>query len=247
MRIRVLSKVARSLFAALPSTTLLKDEDRNSTIGRKGFSLQSPTLLTPRKHSRSTSDSLSPSRQRCVKPLKSNQVLCSETYLELTFIGSYDADEMDSYMYQTVGNSGISSIAKALRLPLFTHHIEGSPIHIEGEYGTRQGKVSGGGEVADGEGMGEKDETEDLHELLSKVKVRFVPSSCRVALRGDFRRRELTQWSNRRKSQISKLLPLGQFYRIIRESESSMCEVIVFHLLDAQLTELSFADVLVLD
>ena len=71
-------------------------------------------------------------------------------------------------MYQTVGHSGLESIATALELPLFTHTITGEPLNLESHYGSREGTR--------GEGKGKEkgtsgDETEDLMALLSKVKV----------------------------------------------------------------------------
>lgn len=76
-------------------------------------------------------------------------------------------------MYQTVGHSGLSSIAEALNLPLFTHTISGTAVNQEGEYGAREGttgRKAGGGTIGD--------ETEDLYELLKKVKVRFGLNCC---------------------------------------------------------------------
>lgn len=79
-------------------------------------------------------------------------------------------DELDSYMYQTVGHSGLNSIAEALNLPLFLHTISGTAINIEGEYGLRDGTA----DIKDQKASGTQgDETEDLYELLKKVKVSF--------------------------------------------------------------------------
>lgn len=73
-------------------------------------------------------------------------------------------------MYQTVGHSGLSSIAAALELPLFTHTIAGEPVNIGAEYGSREGTK--GEEEAQGKEKGTVgDETEDLMALLLKVKV----------------------------------------------------------------------------
>lgn len=73
-------------------------------------------------------------------------------------------DELDSFMYQTVGLSLLPTIANALRLPVYTRIIQGKPINVEGEYGDRET---------------EGDETEDLLELLKVVKVRFL---CNLSL-----------------------------------------------------------------
>lgn len=70
-------------------------------------------------------------------------------------------------MYQTVGHSGLVTLAKALQLPLFKRTITGQAIHVGGDYGDRKAAVAGGTTG---------DETEDLYELLRTVKVRN-PSS----------------------------------------------------------------------
>ncbi|GAA5839049.1 hypothetical protein JCM11251_007862 [Rhodosporidiobolus azoricus] len=80
-------------------------------------------------------------------------------------------DELDSFMYQTVGHSGLRTLADALGLPFFSHVIGGTAVNVGGEYGSRKGKgkaVEGQGEV---EVVQQKDETEDLYELLKKVKM----------------------------------------------------------------------------
>ncbi|BGP19946.1 hypothetical protein JCM10213v2_008077 [Rhodosporidiobolus nylandii] len=74
-------------------------------------------------------------------------------------------DELDSFMYQTVGHSGLATIAEALELPFFSHTIRGTAVNVGGEYGSRSGAK--GKEKASGE---EGDETEDLYSLLFKVK-----------------------------------------------------------------------------
>lgn len=77
---------------------------------------------------------------------------------------------MDSYMYQTVGNSGVDSIAKAIGLRLFQREIKGTAVNMTSEYGTRVGRrhhdtIGGGDENED------EDETEDLFRLLQTVQV----------------------------------------------------------------------------
>ena len=62
-------------------------------------------------------------------------------------------DELDSFMYQTVGHQAIESIAKALELPLFRREISGSPVSQSYEYDETKG-----------------DEVEDLYELLLQIK-----------------------------------------------------------------------------
>jgi diphthine-ammonia ligase len=61
---------------------------------------------------------------------------------------------MDSYMYQTVGHDGIELYSEAMGLPLFRRTIQGNPIEQGKEYS-----------------VNEKDEVEDLYELLKDVMV----------------------------------------------------------------------------
>jgi diphthine-ammonia ligase len=69
------------------------------------------------------------------------------------------SEEIDSYMYQTVGQDAIELVARALDVPLYRHVISGQAIHQELSYGERLTK----------EGV-EGDETEDLFQLLANVK-----------------------------------------------------------------------------
>jgi diphthine-ammonia ligase len=63
------------------------------------------------------------------------------------------ADELDSYLYQTVGHDAISYYAECMNLPLYRRSITGSSIIQSSDYHITQG-----------------DETEDLYELLKEVK-----------------------------------------------------------------------------
>ncbi|KAH7887634.1 hypothetical protein F5I97DRAFT_862930 [Phlebopus sp. FC_14] len=68
-------------------------------------------------------------------------------------------DEIDSYMYQTVGQDGIDLIAQALDVPLYRRVIQGAPVEQGPEYGQ---KTPGGGGITG-------DETEDMYVLLNNV------------------------------------------------------------------------------
>lgn len=63
-------------------------------------------------------------------------------------------DELDSYMYQTVGHQAIDLYAEAMDVPLYRRTIEGSSVHTGREYSQTEG-----------------DEVEDLYQLLKLVKV----------------------------------------------------------------------------
>ena len=83
-----------------------------------------------------------------------------------------ETDELDSYLYQSVGTSLVTLIAKAMRLPLYRKTITGKPVHLESTYGSRTKDRS-----TDAQGVKrardgiDGDETEDLDELLHQVKV----------------------------------------------------------------------------
>lgn len=65
------------------------------------------------------------------------------------------ADELDSFMYQTVGHMGIEMYAKALDLPLFREKTSGKTAQGDSKsYEPQKG-----------------DEVEDLYRLLSKIRV----------------------------------------------------------------------------
>lgn len=76
-------------------------------------------------------------------------------------------DEINSYMYQTVGQDAIEFVAKALDVPLYRRVISGDAVHQGNEYGARSAQ-----EAADLKG----DETEDLYELLRTVLVSEIPT-----------------------------------------------------------------------
>uniref|UniRef100_A0A182PQV7 Diphthine--ammonia ligase n=1 Tax=Anopheles epiroticus TaxID=199890 RepID=A0A182PQV7_9DIPT len=64
-----------------------------------------------------------------------------------------DRDELDSYMYQTVGHQGIEKLAQAMDLPLYRRMTRGHSINTKGHYEPT-----------------EDDEVEDLYELLAEVQ-----------------------------------------------------------------------------
>ncbi|XP_039163343.1 diphthine--ammonia ligase isoform X1 [Eucalyptus grandis] len=82
-------------------------------------------------------------------------------------------DELDSYMYQTVGHQIIVSYAKCMGIPLFRKRIQGSTRHQKLSY-----KMTPG------------DEVEDMYELLKEVKKK-IPSIEAVssgAIASDYQR-----------------------------------------------------------
>ncbi|KAL5566863.1 hypothetical protein UlMin_030027 [Ulmus minor] len=82
-------------------------------------------------------------------------------------------DELDSYMYQTVGHQIIVSYAECMGLPLFRRRIQGSTRHQKLSYRMTPG-----------------DEVEDMFILLNEVK-RLIPSVAAVssgAIASDYQR-----------------------------------------------------------
>lgn len=68
-----------------------------------------------------------------------------------------DCDELDSYMYQSVGHEAIRYYADAMELPLFQAEIAGGPRNQDKDYTVTEG-----------------DEVEDLFDLMSRVKVGII-------------------------------------------------------------------------
>jgi len=75
-------------------------------------------------------------------------------FMKLTYLfSSYSSDEIDSYMYQTVGHDVIHLYSEALGLPLYRGNIEGRSLQIGSDYTEES-----------------NDEVEDLYHLLARVK-----------------------------------------------------------------------------
>ena len=84
-------------------------------------------------------------------------------------------EELDSFMYQTVGHAHIEKIAQAMELPLFRREIVGTAVNDELRYGAAP--VAG-------------DEVEDLHALLTDVlaKMPDVDAVCSGAILSNYQR-----------------------------------------------------------
>lgn len=132
------------------------------------------------------------------------------------------ADELDSFMFQTVGLNHLPLIAQSLRLPLYTRTITGTAVNVAGEYGDRKGVAdvdereekneSGGGTAGD--------ETEDLWELLKEVKVsRRIPLSRFEYINWTQLIAFLRVLSSRKTTPTSKASPSVRSSRATNESE----------------------------
>lgn len=92
-----------------------------------------------------------------------------------------DKDELDSYMYQTVGHQGIEKLAQAMELPLYRKITRGNSINTKGNYEPT-----------------EDDEVEDLYELLRQVKEEQNVEAVAVgAILSDYQRVRVENVCNR--------------------------------------------------
>ncbi|XP_070698857.1 diphthine--ammonia ligase [Pempheris klunzingeri] len=83
-----------------------------------------------------------------------------------------NTDELDSYMYQTVGHQAIELYSEAMDLPLYRRTIQGSSLDISRNYTETEG-----------------DEVEDLYELLRLVKEKEGVEAVSVgAILSDYQR-----------------------------------------------------------
>jgi diphthine-ammonia ligase len=93
--------------------------------------------------------------------------------------------ELDSYMFQTVGHTAIAAMAEAMALPLVRRQTAGRALHNGLQYpaaGAAGAEPPGSDRGAPGDGAGPaaRDEVEDLYDLLADVK-RAHPSVAGVS------------------------------------------------------------------
>ena len=78
-------------------------------------------------------------------------------------------DELDSYMYQTVGHAWIDCYSEAIGLPLFRQPIQGNPVNTQLEYvGPLESTEAEGAKET--KRSNDHDEVEDLFDVLQRVK-----------------------------------------------------------------------------
>ncbi|GAB5364218.1 hypothetical protein AAMO2058_000950500 [Amorphochlora amoebiformis] len=90
-------------------------------------------------------------------------------------------DEVDSYMYQTIGHNVVKAIAEAMEVPLVQRKITGKPLTKSLEYRS----------AVSGESTGSAhDEVEDMYLLLQDVKKKFpeVKAVCSGAILSNYQR-----------------------------------------------------------
>lgn len=99
-------------------------------------------------------------------------VAAGHTIVALANLRPAKVDEIDSYMYQTVGHQAIDLYAEAMGLPLYRRTIEGSSLDTGREYSQKEG-----------------DEVEDLYHLLKLVKEKEGVEAVSVgAILSDYQR-----------------------------------------------------------
>ncbi|KAL6105415.1 dph6 [Pungitius sinensis] len=112
-------------------------------------------------------------------------------------------DELDSYMYQTVGHHAIELYAEVMELPLYRRTIQGSSLNTSRNYSVTEG-----------------DEVEDLYELLHLVKEKEGVEAVSVgAILSDYQRVRVENVCLR-----LGLQPLAYLWR--RDQESLLSEMI---------------------
>ncbi|XP_058471980.1 diphthine--ammonia ligase [Solea solea] len=113
------------------------------------------------------------------------------------------SDELDSYMYQTVGHQAVELYAEAMDLPLYRRTIQGSSLDTSKNYSETKG-----------------DEVEDLYELLQLVKEKQAVEGVSVgAILSDYQRVRVENVCLR-----LGLQPLAYLWR--RDQESLLSEMI---------------------
>ncbi|XP_061102972.1 diphthine--ammonia ligase isoform X1 [Conger conger] len=114
-----------------------------------------------------------------------------------------NTDELDSYMYQTVGHQAIDVYAEAMDLPLYRRTIEGSSLNTGMEYTQREG-----------------DEVEDLYHLLKLVQEKEGVEAVSVgAILSDYQRVRVENVCTR-----LRLQPLAYLWR--RDQEALLGEMV---------------------
>lgn len=134
--------------------TYILDEVPSPSQWRQRQLLQSPTLQAKRTRAHRRRITRTRTWQR------SERTLIDTCHIVHAFL-----EELDSYLYQTVGQDAIELVSRALDVPLYRRVITGNAVEQGSEYGGRN-HANAGGIVGD--------ETEDLYALLSTVKVSII-------------------------------------------------------------------------
>ncbi|TSM77344.1 Diphthine--ammonia ligase [Bagarius yarrelli] len=130
-------------------------------------------------------------------------VAAGHTIVALANLRPAHTDELDSYMYQTVGHQAIELYAEAMDLPLYRRTIKGSSVDTSREYSPNHA-----------------DEVEDLYQLLQLVKEKEDVEAVSVgAILSDYQRVRVENVCSR-----LQLQPLAYLWR--REQADLLNEMI---------------------
>ncbi|KAB5562132.1 hypothetical protein PHYPO_G00014480 [Pangasianodon hypophthalmus] len=130
-------------------------------------------------------------------------VAAGHTVVALANLRPAHTDELDSYMYQTVGHQAVELYAEAMDLPLYRRTIEGSSVDTGREYSPN-----------------DADEVEDLYQLLKLVKEKEGVEAVSVgAILSDYQRVRVENVCSR-----LQLQPLAYLWR--RDQADLLSEMI---------------------
>ncbi|XP_056092043.1 diphthine--ammonia ligase isoform X2 [Rhinichthys klamathensis goyatoka] len=125
------------------------------------------------------------------------------------------SDELDSYMYQTVGHQAVDLLAEAMDLPLYRHTIKGSSLQTGREYSQTEG-----------------DEVEDLYQLLKLIQEEVCVEAVSVgAILSDYQRIRVENVCAR-----LELQPLAYLWR---RDQAELLREIISSGLDARLIKVA--------
>ncbi|KNC47982.1 ATP-binding domain-containing protein 4 [Thecamonas trahens ATCC 50062] len=127
-----------------------------------------------------------------------------------------ETDELDSYMYQTVGHSLIAAYADALDVPLFRRGIAGSSANKDKVYRPTEG-----------------DEVEDLRALLLEVKA-AVPEADAIASGAI-----LSDYQRTRVEHVASSLGLASFAYLWHRSQDLLLDAMIESGIDAILVKIA--------
>lgn len=127
-------------------------------------------------------------------------------------------EELDSFMYQTVGHAHIGAIAEAMELPLFRREIVGTAVEQGLRYG---GRATAG------------DEVEDLHALLAHVQAEVpgVSAVCSGAI--------LSNYQRSRVESVCERLGLASLAYLWQREQAPLLDEMINHRIDAVLVKVA--------
>jgi diphthine-ammonia ligase len=161
-----------------------------------------------------------------------NALLCEQQGHELVALGNlYPSDEcveeLDSYMYQTVGHQLIEAYAECTGLPLLRKRIVGSSVE--------QGLIySGKGRGGNGSASAARDEVEDLEVLLKYAQDRYdIEAVSSGAIASDYQRSRVERVCSK-----LKLVSLAYMWH---QPQSQLMREMIVHGIDARLIKVAAA------